>query len=282
MGQGQRRRVALHRAARGALGAAQGLGRGARRAAALAGGGLLSGGGRPGRDHRADPAAAAARRGAHADPLDGLARHPAPAGGRGEEGRGPGRLGRDGGGGPAGLQQAPDRRLPRRRQPEARHPRAVAGHRHRGAAAGAPADGGLDARDDELCQAGAVERSRRRPEPPLSVLPRPSAGGPGRNLGRSRRLAGRVEMGRHPRPADPPRRRDLPVEPRRGTDHAAFPGIRAASGFPAGRHGDRRRDPRLGSRGGPAPALRPAAEADRPQDRAEEAARRGPRADAGL
>ena len=57
--------------------------------------------------------------------------------------------------------------------------------------------------------------------PIRSSSPRRSRPTP-QSLGAARRLAGRVEVGRHPRPADPPPRRDLPVVARRGADHRAL------------------------------------------------------------
>jgi DNA ligase-1 len=87
-------------------------------------------------------------------------------------------------------------------------------------------------------------------------------GEPGR-AGRLSRLAGRVEVRRHPRPAGAARRPELPVVARRGPDHRALSGAGALE--PAGRDGGRRRGADLDRRRF-AGAVRRPAEAHRPQD----------------
>ena len=85
---------------------------------------------------------------------------------------------------------------------------------------------------------------------PVAPLPVP-AGPPARPAARgafgpvTEWLAER-QMGRHPRPADPARRRALPVVPRRRADDRPLPRTCAADRFPARGHGDRRRGAGLG------------------------------------
>ena len=81
----------------------------------------------------------------------------------------------------------------------------------------------------------------------------------------TRRVAGGMEMGRHPRAAHPAERPDLSLVPRRGADDGPLSGDGGGRRAAAGRHRDRRRDAAVEGRS--AAALRPAAAADRPQGR---------------
>ncbi len=56
------------------------------------------------------------------------------------------------------------------------------------------------------------------------------------SLGRSRRMAGGVEVGRHPRPADPAHGTHLSLVPRRGAADRAFSGGGRGGGAPSRRH----------------------------------------------
>ena len=120
----------------------------------------------------------------------------------------------------------------------------------------------------------APDDRRRRHEPPVSLLPglrldqEPDALGDAADWQRG------MEVGRHPRAADPSRRPDLPLVARRGADHRALSRDRRRRRAAARRHRPRRRDPPVDRR--VAAALRPAPAADRPEDDREEAPRRGP------
>ena len=91
-------------------------------------------------------------------------------------------------------------------------------------------------------------REHRRSRAALSVLPRLAARGRPREPGPARRLARRVEVGRHSRPADAPRRRDLPVVARRGADHRTLPRADPGGGTAAGWRRAGRRGAGLGRR----------------------------------
>src|ERR1035441_9834407 len=66
----------------------------------------------------------------------------------------------------------------------------------------------------------ARSHTRRRCQPPVSFLPRISAGRRNRGTWRRSPMAGGMEMGRHPRPVDPPGRAHVRVVARRGGDLA--------------------------------------------------------------
>ena len=116
---------------------------------------------------------------------------------------------------------------------------------------------------DVLRPAPGPRPGRRRPQPALSLLPGLCPGAAARGPRRPRGVAGRMEVGRHPLAAHPPRRADLPLVARRGARHRALSRARRRRRRPARRHGHRRRDPPLER--GPRPAVRPAPAADRPQ-----------------
>ena len=104
----------------------------------------------------------------------------------------------------------------------------------------------------------------RRPVAALSVLSGLAARGAGRSARRRRRLAGRVEMGRHPRAARAPRRCRPSLVARRRADHASLSRDRGRRHAAARRHGARRRGPRVPRRS--AAALLRAAAAHRPPE----------------
>jgi hypothetical protein len=102
-----------------------------------------------------------------------------------------------------------------------------------------------------------------RSEQAVSLLSRPSA-----RLGtsasrRSVRLAGRMEMGRHPGPTDPPPGRDISLVAWRRAGHGSLPRIDAAGRRVVGRHRPRRQALALEKRRRAA-VCRPA-KANRPQ-----------------
>ena len=125
---------------------------------------------------------------------------------------------------------------------------ADAGGAGAGPGRGASGDRGGGAAHGRMDAVGRVVRGAgRRPSVPTptgrgpirSASPRPSTASERRRsraARRARRLAGRVEVGRHPRAADRARRRRLPVVARRRADHAiASPKIAAAAaGLPDG------------------------------------------------
>jgi hypothetical protein len=88
-------------------------------------------------------------------------------------------------------------------------------------------------------------RPHRRPVAPLPVLPRLPDRRRTRDAGPRHRLAGGAQMGRHPRPADPARRRTLALVAGRGADHRPLPRTGPAPRFPAPRHRHRRGGPGL-------------------------------------
>ena len=142
--------------------------------------------------------------------------------------------------------QAAHRRVPRRRVADAGRPRARAGVGPRDADRRRAADGRLDA-DGRMVRAACSRRStqtmtgrgrirsawRRRSKARSTAL------------GDVARVAGRVEVGRHPRAAHSSRRRRPSLVARRGADHASFPGDHRGRDSSARRDGARRRGPRL-------------------------------------
>ncbi len=109
----------------------------------------------------------------------------------------------------------------------------------------------------------STDATRRRRRPALPVLPGLSAGIAARVAGRGCRLAGGMEVGRHPRAAHPPRGAHVRLDAGRGARHRPIsrtdrPGPEAARG-----HRARWRDPPLARRR--AIALRPAPAPDRPE-----------------
>ena len=161
------------------------------------------------------------------------------------------------------LEQADQRRVSRRGLAAARDPGAGRSRRDRPGRGGSSFDGRLGA-VPRLLHATAGQRSRRRRrEPPLSVLSGPCSGSARRGAGRSATVAGRMEMGRHPLPAHPASRADLPLVARRGAGDRALSRAGRRRRCPARGHGRRRRDPALEGRA--ALAVRSASEANRPQ-----------------
>ena len=77
------------------------------------------------------------------------------------------------------------------------------------AGAGAPTDGRLDAGQHDLPRADRGRGPAGGPLAALSVLPCLPARRPAGNARTSRGLAGGMEVGRHPRPADPARRANI-------------------------------------------------------------------------
>ena len=75
-------------------------------------------------------------------------------------------------------------------------------------------------------QAYRPRNGRLRRQPSLSVLPGLSARRPRRRSRRGRRVAGRVEVGRHSGTAHSPAVAHLPLVARRGADHRSLPGNR--------------------------------------------------------
>ena len=173
--------------------------------------------------------------------------------------------------------------LPRRRLAAARHPgpgQGPAGSSRRSSRTGSWATGSRPRPSSSRCTRRDVGRRRHQPALSRSSWPMPLEDAP-ETLGDPARLAGRVEVGRHPLAAHPARRADLPLVARRGAGHR-----------PLSRAGRRRRrcSPRgpsldgeiLPWKDGAPPALRAAAAADRPQDGRQDDPRRGPRRPGGL
>ena len=103
----------------------------------------------------------------------------------------------------------------------------------------ASADGRLAADARIRDGTAGARHARCRCQPAVSVLPGLSAGGRGRGSGRYRRMAGGVEVGRHPRAVDPARVADVPVVARRRTDDRPLSGTGRGGRAAAGGHGDR-------------------------------------------
>ena len=165
--------------------------------------------------------------------------------------------------------EAHRRGLPRRRVAPARHARARGARGRRGEDGRAAPDRlhahrrGTGCR--RLSRAGHDRGRRpRQSRPSLSVLPRAAAQCAGGDAGRSARLDGRMEVGRHPRAARRARRRGVAVVARRGSHHRALSRAPRARPRAAARHGDRRRGRGVARR--PRAAVRRAADPDRPQD----------------
>ncbi|MNN03347.1 hypothetical protein D3C81_1160330 [compost metagenome] len=277
----------------GAGGDAARAGPAGRRAARMAVRGKLSGRGRSGRDHRAVAPGRAARGHGRAGRMGGAA----PAAAARPAARGAARAAGRALAAPrraraAGAVQADHGRVPRGRVAAAGHAGAGRGGRARRQARGR-AHGRLHGhlapprcrplpsadRAGRCRHGGGRGRPRQHParRPALSLLPRPSAAGPGGGLRhRARRpgaLAGGMEVGWHPRPAGAPGRRHMAVVARRGTDHRALSRAGRSRRHAAGRHRARRRDRDLA--GPPRAAVRLAPAAHRPQDARCQAAARG-------
>src|SRR5919204_561346 len=146
---------------------------------------------------------------------------PAPAGryGRGEAKRGVGALG--GPGPPRDLpsRQAAHRRDAGRRFRDARHPRPRSARRIAARDRRSSADGLMAAVGRRICRAGRAGGGLGGRLAALSVLSRLPARGRSRDTGRSRGMARRMEVGRHPRPDRPPVGWRLSLVARRGADH---------------------------------------------------------------
>ena len=155
--------------------------------------------------------------------------------------------------------------LPRRRLAAAGHPGPGRGERGAGGRRRPPADGRLGADPGVLRAAARARHPRRRRQPALPVLPGPPAGSGARHPRRRRPTGRRNGSGTASAPsssAGPGR----PFSGRaaRSWSPAGFPSSRSRGAAPR-RHRHRRRDPALARRR--AAALRPAAAADRPQER---------------
>ncbi|CAA9320919.1 MAG: DNA_ligase_IV_Ku-like, partial [uncultured Gemmatimonadetes bacterium] len=261
----------------GARAAAGGVGDGDGRRPRVALRRVPRGRGRPGRDHHPAPAAAVGRaRRPAAPPLGGGAAPPvAPRGRGGAAGGDACRVGRAQRARGVRVEQADHGRLPRGRVAEPGGARA--GPRRRGGRArgGAPPDGRVGPDRGLLRPPLRRRHARRGCQPAVPVLPGLRAGGGAGGPGRGGRVAGGVEVGRHPRADDPPPRQRLPVVARRGADHRALPRAGARRRPPARRHGAGRRDPALG-RWASAP-VRAAPAADRAQGAGAQDPGRGPR-----
>ena len=172
------------------------------------------------------------------------------------------------------LEQAHHRRVPRRRVAAARDSRACSHERDRRRRHRPPANGrvGADGR--------VVDRPHRRPDcgcrhlEAVSVLPRLRTRGRARDARRGVRLASRVEVGRHPRPARATRRPDLSLVAGRGARHRSLPRDRRHRGLVARWDRARRGDPAV--EGWRATPVRSAAAAHRPQDVRRENPQRSP------
>ncbi len=171
------------------------------------------------------------------------------------------------------AQQALDRRLSGRRLEPPRGPRARRGLGRAAGGAEPPPDGQVAAVRGELSRADRAGGRRRRPLAALSLLSRLAARAGAAGPRRARRVARRMEVGRHPRPADPAPRRDLPLVARRGADHRALSRDRRGGGPAARRRGARWRGAGLGR--GRRAAVRRAADADRPRAPERQGAGRG-------
>jgi hypothetical protein len=106
-----------------------------------------------------------------------------------------------------------------------------------------------------LAPAGQQEACAQPALPLLSGLPFGAEAGPegddgsdGPLPGPASGLAGGVEVRRHPRPADPPRWPELPLEPRRGADQRRLPRADQRRQPPCRRHRARRRDSGVATR----------------------------------
>ena len=137
--------------------------------------------------------------------------------------------------------------VPRRRLAAAGHPGTGRGRRARRGGRRPPADGRLGA-DAGVLRAAA---RRRTPATPTSAgrirssWPIRSKASPD-ELGAGGRLAGRVEVGRHPLAAHPPRPgRRSSGRAARSWSPSAIPSCAAVGDRAARRHRDRRRDPAL-------------------------------------
>ena len=87
----------------------------------------------------------------------------------------------------------------------------------------APADGKLGAVGRRVCRARRARGPGRRSVAAVSrsASRRRFEGDDQQRSATARRVAGRMEVGRHPRAADPSRRRGVPLVARRGADHRA-------------------------------------------------------------
>ena len=142
-------------------------------------------------------------------------------------------------------EQAPDRRLSGRRREAPGGARARRGGRAAARDHRASPDGPAAA---VRCLVSLPARRRERtdqarPYPFFLASPLEADAGDPRP---ARRLAGGMEVGRHSRPADAPRRRDLLVVTRRGADHRSLPRADPGSGTAAGRRRAGRRGAGLG------------------------------------
>ena len=162
--------------------------------------------------------------------------------------------------------QAPHRRAARRRLADARRARA---RRSRGASSRPAIAARLMGEWTPTAAwfaSAAVDRNARTTTARARIRsswPRRSRTQPA-TLGDPGALAGRVEMGRHPRAADSAGRRGAPVVARRGAHHAPLPGDRRGGVAAAGRHRARRRGAGVSRR--PAAAVLRSAAADRPAE----------------
>ena len=182
---------------------------------------------RRGRSVRGDRAAAAAPGENHRPAASPLGRGAAAAASRGRradaQAGDPGRVAVARRAAKVPLEQADQRVVSGRRLAAAGHKGAGQGQRRRGGDLVASADGGVVADAGVFRPAPRHRRPRRRPLAPLPVLPGAPPGGRSGQPGRPGPVAGRVEVGRHPRAADPPPARRLRLVARRGACHRPLP-----------------------------------------------------------